>query len=149
MSAVMSSSGESVVPDAKRTRRSRRLVGHRAERSVAETNLRDLDQIAQSTIVDIMPTLRQTEPVNDARALAEIQRLARLDRIIITRHANQRMNDRGATDPDVRKALLTATAATHQADRDNWRVEGGVDTDGDDLTLICDIGVDVIVVTLF
>jgi len=87
--------------------------------------------------------------VNDARALAEIQRLSRLDRIVITRHANQRMNDRGATEPDVRKALLTATAAMRQADRDNWRVEGGVDTDGDDLTLVCDIGVDVIVVTLF
>jgi hypothetical protein len=87
--------------------------------------------------------------VNDARALAEIQRLSRLDRIVITRHANQRMNDRGTTEPDVRKALLTATAAIHQADRDNWRVEGGVDTDGDDLTLVCDIGVDVIVVTLF
>jgi len=33
--------------------------------------------------------------VNDASALAEIQRLARLDRIVISRHANQRMNDRG------------------------------------------------------
>lgn len=87
--------------------------------------------------------------MNDARALAEIQRLCRLDRIVITRHANQRMNNRGASELDVRKALLTATAAIRQADRDNWRVEGGVDTDGDDLTLICDIGVDVIVVTLF
>lgn len=87
--------------------------------------------------------------MNDARALAEIQRLCRLDRIVITRHANQRMNNRGASEPDVRKALLTATAAIRQADRDNWRVEGGVDTDGDDLTLTCDIGVDVIVVTLF
>jgi hypothetical protein len=87
--------------------------------------------------------------VNDARALAEIQRLSRLDRIVISRHANQRMNDRGATETDVRKALLTATAAIRQADRDNWRVEGGVDTDGDDLTLVCDIGVNVIVVTLF
>jgi hypothetical protein len=62
--------------------------------------------------------------VNDARALAEIQRLARLDRIVITRHANQRMNDRGATEQDVREALLTVTAAIRQADRDTWRVEG-------------------------
>jgi hypothetical protein len=62
--------------------------------------------------------------VNDARALVEIQRLARLDRIIITRHANRRMNDRGATEPDVRNALLTATAAIHQADRDNWSRRG-------------------------
>lgn len=84
--------------------------------------------------------------MNDARILAEIQRI---DRIVITRHANQRMNDRGATEPDIRKALLTATAAIRQAGRGNWRVEGGVDTDGDDLTLVCDIGVDVIVMTLF
>jgi hypothetical protein len=87
--------------------------------------------------------------VNDARVLAKIQRLCRLNRIVITRHANQRMNERGATEPDIRKALLTATAAIRQADRHNWRVEGGVDTDGDDLTLVCDIGIDVIVVTLF
>lgn len=59
------------------------------------------------------------------------------------------MNDRGATELDVREALLTAAAAIRQADRDKWRVEGGVDTDGDDLMLVCDIGVDVIVVTLF
>lgn len=59
------------------------------------------------------------------------------------------MNDRGATEPDVRRALLTATAAIRQADRDNWRVEGGTDTDDDDLTLVCDIRADVIVVTLF
>lgn len=59
------------------------------------------------------------------------------------------MNDRGATEPGIREALLTATAAVRQADRDNWRVEGGVDTDGDELTLVCDIRVDVIVMTLF
>ena len=59
------------------------------------------------------------------------------------------MNDRGATEPDIRATLLTATAAIRQADRDNWRVEGGVDTDGDELTLVCDVRADVIVVTLF
>jgi hypothetical protein len=29
------------------------------------------------------------------------------------------MNDRGAAESDVRKALATATPAIHQADRDN------------------------------
>lgn len=87
--------------------------------------------------------------MNDAKALGEIQWLARLDRIVITSHARRRREERGATEADVRNALLTATAAFRQADRDNWRVEGGVDIDGDDLTLICDIEADVIVVTLF
>jgi hypothetical protein len=87
--------------------------------------------------------------VNDAKALGEIQWLARLDRIVITPHAGRRMDERGATEADVWNALVTATAAFRQADRDNWRVEGGVDIGGDDLTLICDIEDDVIVVTLF
>jgi hypothetical protein len=50
---------------------------------------------------------------------------------------------------DVRHALWTATAAFRQADRGTWRVEGGLDIDGDPLTLICVIEADVIVVTLF
>lgn len=87
--------------------------------------------------------------VNDAKALAEIQWLARLDRIVVTPHAGRRMDERGATERDVRNALWTATAALRQADRDNWRVEGGLDIEGDPLTLICDIEADVIVVTLF
>lgn len=87
--------------------------------------------------------------VNDAKALAEIQRLARLHRIIITPHAFRRMDERDVTEPDVRWALLTATAALRQTDRHNWRVEGGVDTVGDELTLICDLEADVVVVTLF
>lgn len=87
--------------------------------------------------------------VNDANALAEIQRLARLGRIVITPHAGFRMKERGATDLDVRMALLTATAARYQADRGNWRVVGGADIEGEELTLICDIEADVIVVTLF
>lgn len=87
--------------------------------------------------------------VNDAEALAEIQRLARLERIDIIPHARRRMRERSATESDVRWALLTATAALYQGDRDNWRVEGGVDTEGDALTLICALEADVIVVTLF
>jgi len=49
--------------------------------------------------------------VNDAKALGEIQWLARLDRIVITPHAGRRMDERGATEADVRNALLTATVA--------------------------------------
>jgi hypothetical protein len=87
--------------------------------------------------------------VDDAEVLAEIRRLARRDRIVMTAHASQRMFERGATPRDIRKALLTATAAIYQDDRNNWRLDGGVDTDGDDLMVICDLEADVIVVTLF
>lgn len=86
--------------------------------------------------------------VNGARALAEIQRLASLSRIVYTGHALLRMDHRGASRGDVRSALITATSARWQ-ERGNWRVEGGRDLDGDDLTAIVDIEADVIVVTLF
>lgn len=86
--------------------------------------------------------------VNDTKALAEIQRLARLDRIVYTGHALLRMDGRGANPNDVRNALITATSARRQ-ERGTWRIEGGRDLDGDDLTAIVDIEADVIVVTLF
>jgi len=95
-----------------------------------------------------MPTRCQSK-FNDAKALAQIQRLARLDQVVITSHARRRMAERDVTELDVWMALLTATAAFPQSDLDNWRVEGGRDVDGDDLTLICDLDADVIVVTLF
>jgi hypothetical protein len=59
------------------------------------------------------------------------------------------MPERGATFADVRQSLLTAASARWQADRQNWRVDGGVDTDGEELTVIVDVEADVIVVTLF
>ena len=59
------------------------------------------------------------------------------------------MADRGAMPEDVRNALVTATAATWQADRGNWRVSGGADCAGDELTAIVDIEADLIVVTIF
>ena len=59
------------------------------------------------------------------------------------------MADRGATREDLRSALVTATTAIRQPDRENWRIEGGTDNDGDDLTVIVDLEADVIVVTVF
>jgi Domain of unknown function (DUF4258) len=86
--------------------------------------------------------------VNDTKALAEIQRLARLDRIVLTGHAAKRMDQRGAKRSDVRAALVSATSALAQ-DRGGWRVEGGCDREGDGLTVVVDIEADVIVITLF
>jgi len=69
-------------------------------------------------------------------------------RIALTDHAIRRMRERRAGLVDVRRALTSATAAMTQ-DRGGWRVEGGRDRDGDDLTVIVDIEADVIVITLF
>jgi hypothetical protein len=86
--------------------------------------------------------------VTDTRVLGEIQRLARLDRIVLTRHAVKRMDQRDAKRGDVRAALVSATSAVAQ-DRGGWRVEGGCDREGDDLTVIVDLEADLIVITLF
>lgn len=58
------------------------------------------------------------------------------------------MLQRGATSADVRKSLLTASAATWQHNHQTFHVTGGVDTDGDDLTCNVVIEADVVVVTI-
>lgn len=87
--------------------------------------------------------------VPGAKALAEIHRLAQLNYIRYTGHADGRMRKRGARQDDVRNALLTATAATWQDEQGNWRLTGGVDLDGDELTACVDLMADVVVVTIF
>lgn len=84
----------------------------------------------------------------EAQALADIQGLASAGRIMISRHADQRMHERGATFDDVREALVTATSCQAQP-ATRWRVEGGCDCDGDELTLVVTIELAVVVVTLF
>lgn len=59
------------------------------------------------------------------------------------------MRERGATPADVKRALLTASRATWQPDHQTWKVAGGTDRDGDDLTLAVVVEADVVVVTLF
>lgn len=87
--------------------------------------------------------------MNDTKALAEIQRLARLGRVVITKHASERMDQRGVKPRDVMSALVSANAAITQPDRGTWRVEGGCDRDGDDLTVVVSIEADVVVITVF
>lgn len=92
--------------------------------------------------LDILSGQSQGSGVNDPQVLAEIQRLARLHRIVFTVHARVRMNERGADRDDVKHALVTATAARRQ-EQGTWRVIGGVDMASDDLTVICDLEADV------
>lgn len=82
-------------------------------------------------------------------ALHEIRRLATQGRVIYTRHAEQRMDERRVKRSDVIHALTSATDARWQADRQTFAVTGGVDMTGDELTVIVVIQDDVLVVTLF
>lgn len=86
--------------------------------------------------------------VSSEQALAEIRGYAAANRIRLTGHASLRMQQRGADFRDVRSALMTATACTEQQNG-SWRIEGGVDRDGDDLTVVAAIEQGVVVITLF
>ena len=88
--------------------------------------------------------------MTDEEALAEVKRLAGGNQIRLSYHAEfERMPLRGAIYADIKAGLVSANSATWQADRANWKVDGGVDTDGDEITIIVAIDGDVLVVTLF
>ncbi|HET7504270.1 MAG TPA: DUF4258 domain-containing protein [Kofleriaceae bacterium] len=87
--------------------------------------------------------------MTDAEALALIRRMVRRGDVVFTRHAQDRMDERGASTDDVCNALVTARTAAHEPDRDRWKVSGGTDLDGDALQVVVAIEADVIVVTLF
>ena len=65
---------------------------------------------------------------------------------IVTNHPFGKHN---VTRNDIASGLATATRATYQADNDRWRIEGGTDLDGDDLTVILAFEAGVIVVTAY
>ncbi len=85
--------------------------------------------------------------MNAAAALVEIRGYAAANRIRISRHAWQRMAERGAQYEDVRHALATARRCREQ-DGDRWKVSSA-DRNGDELVLVVVIEAGVIVVTVF
>ncbi|MEZ4405139.1 MAG: DUF4258 domain-containing protein [Polyangiales bacterium] len=64
-----------------------------------------------------------------------------------TRHAEARMVELNVTHHDVRSSLITATKAARRGDA--WKVTGGVDADGDDLTVVVVIDSAAVIVTVF
>ncbi len=84
----------------------------------------------------------------EAQALADARGLALAGRITLSHHAELRMEERGASFPDVRQALVTATDCRAEPAA-RWRIEGGHDCDGDALTMIVTFEGSVVVVTLF
>ena len=87
--------------------------------------------------------------MNDARALEEAKRLARGGQVVYLPHARRRMAERGAGRIDVINAILTATSAHYQVDRDNWQIRGGCDRGGDALTVIAYFAANLMIITVF
>lgn len=82
-------------------------------------------------------------------ALARIKHAARFGRVIPSAHARLRMGERHAQAGDVMNAIRTATVAIHEEET-KYRLEGGVDTDGDALgVVVAEIQPGLYVVTLF
>jgi len=86
--------------------------------------------------------------VDESQALAEIKRLTMLRRVSLTAHAKTRMRERGVTVRDLLAAIISATTARHE-DEHKYRVEGGIDEDGDPLTIVVAIEADLLVITIF
>jgi hypothetical protein len=64
-------------------------------------------------------------------------------------HVRKRLSERGATMKCLCRALQTAKSAFYQTENGRWRLDGGIDTDGDELTLIVEMRDEVLIVTLF
>jgi hypothetical protein len=58
------------------------------------------------------------------------------------------MQQRSVGREDIRQALMSASTAVHEVDR-KWRLEGGVDTDGDPLGVVIVFTGRGLVVTVF
>jgi hypothetical protein len=82
-------------------------------------------------------------------ALNRIQHAARFGRVIPSAHARQRMALRGAQAGDVMNAIRTATVAIHEGET-KYRLEGGIDTDGDALVVVvAEVQPGLYVITIF
>ena len=88
-------------------------------------------------------------PREPADVLRDASEAARLGQVFLTRHAEERMDERCVTIDDVLAALETATAAKWDAEKETWRVTGGRDLDGDELRVVIRTPLPVVVVTTF
>jgi hypothetical protein len=86
--------------------------------------------------------------VDAATALVDIRGYAAANRILIVRHAWQRMAERGAQYEDVRHALAGARKCRATDHQGRWKVFGE-DRDGDELVCVVAIEGGVVVVTVF
>jgi hypothetical protein len=83
-----------------------------------------------------------------AEALRQIRGYAAAGRVVFSRHAYERMDERGATVRDVIKACAMASRCKRGERDGRWKVTGK-DLAGDDLSVVVAIEGGVIVVTIF
>jgi hypothetical protein len=84
--------------------------------------------------------------VTSDEALRHVRSYAAANRVRFTRHARERMGERGASVEHVMRALQNATSCSPSGER--WKVTGP-DLDGDALTAVVIIEDEVIVITVF
>jgi len=68
--------------------------------------------------------------------LAKVQHAGRYGDQWPVKHAREQMRERHASPEDVRLAILSATVAIDQPDNGTIRLEGGTDSDGDELKVV-------------
>ena len=85
--------------------------------------------------------------MNDAKALAEIKRLAEGGQVEFSPHAQQRMRQRRVFIDDVFNAIRTSTSAEPEATA-RYVVSGGTDIDGDGLRVVVTIEADLVIITV-
>lgn len=81
-----------------------------------------------------------------AEALDTIRNLASRGRVVFSRHAQQRMQQRNVSYKDAFTALVGAHGC--EVNGENWKVTGP-DVDGDPLTCVVALEDDVVVVTVY
>jgi hypothetical protein len=87
--------------------------------------------------------------MSPSEALAAAREAGVTGRFFIVAHALSRQEERSVSRFDLRNALMTAKVARYQPSKDRWRLEGGVDLDEDDLTVVIEIDSGVVVITVF
>jgi len=88
--------------------------------------------------------------MKESDALSEIRRVARTGLLILTQHAERRMEQRSVKVPDVRHALRNATLVRQSLpdQRSDWTTTGP-DRAGDELTLGVVLRGGIIVITVY
>ncbi len=81
-------------------------------------------------------------------ALATVRAAGTQNTLRLSFHVMYEHPERGISARDLHAAAASASSAQLQENR-KWKISGGVDLDGDDLTLICVLVDDVFVVTAF
>jgi len=87
--------------------------------------------------------------VTPEEALEAAQDAGRTGRLDWTPHAYEQARKRNIKKLDARAALASATHAVYQPENDRWRIEGGQDLEGDDLTVVVVFEGLLVIITFF